>query len=120
MQFLPEFLNRIDETIVFHPLQREHMAKIVDLQLELLETVLQRRGLQLVVTPEARSAIAVEGYDPIYGARPVKRVIQQSLQNPLATELLKGEYPEGATVEIDDRNGEFTFERAASAEPVAM
>ena len=114
-QFLPEFLNRIDETIVFQPLRREQVAKIVDLQILQLEKMLQRRGLELIVTEAARAAISAEGYDPLFGARPVKRVIQQSLQNPLATELLRDEYPEGATVEIDHRDGEFTFQRAESA-----
>ena len=100
-RFLPEFLNRIDEVIVFQPLEREEVAKIVDLQLQKLAAVLEKRGLGLVVTKAARARLAADGYDPAYGARPVKRVIQQSLQNPLATELLKGEYPEGSTIEID-------------------
>jgi ATP-dependent Clp protease ATP-binding subunit ClpB len=115
--FLPEFLNRVDETIVFHPLDREQVSKIVDLQLEKLAEVLRRRELNLVVTEAARKQIAVEGYDPIFGARPVKRVIQQSVQNPLATELLKGEYPEGATIEVDYDGQEFTFRRMEQAEP---
>jgi ATP-dependent Clp protease ATP-binding subunit ClpB len=115
--FLPEFLNRIDETIVFHALDRAQVAKIVDLQLERLAEVLERRELGLVVTTAARDAIAADGYDPAYGARPVKRVIQQSLQNPLATELLKGEYPEGTTIEVDYRDEEFTFRRVEQGEP---
>jgi ATP-dependent Clp protease ATP-binding subunit ClpB len=115
--FLPEFLNRVDETIVFHPLDREQVSKIVDLQLEKLAEVLRRRELNLVVTEAARKQIAVEGYDPIFGARPVKRVIQQSVQNPLATELLKGEFPEGATIEVDYDGQEFTFRRIKQAEP---
>lgn len=115
--FLPEFLNRIDETIVFHALDRAQVAKIVDLQLEKLAEVLERRELGLVVTTAARDAIAADGYDPVYGARPVKRVIQQSLQNPLATELLKGEYPEGTTIEVDYRDEEFTFRRVEQGEP---
>ncbi len=114
--FLPEFLNRIDETIVFHPLDRAQVAKIVDLQLEKLAAVLERRELGLVVTQAARDAIANEGYDPIFGARPVKRVIQQSLQNPLATELLRGEYPEGATIEVDHQDEEFSFRRIEQEE----
>ena len=118
--FLPEFLNRVDETIVFHPLDREQVSKIVDLQLEKLAEVLRRRELNLVVTEAARKQIAVEGYDPIFGARPVKRVIQQSVQNPLATELLKGEYPEGATIEVDYDGQEFTFRRMEQAEPALL
>jgi ATP-dependent Clp protease ATP-binding subunit ClpB len=115
-RFLPEFLNRIDETIVFHPLDRAQVAKIVDLQLNALAAMLERRELGLVVTAAAREAIADEGYDPVFGARPVKRVIQQSLQNPLATELLKGEYPEGATIEVDYEGEEFSFRRIEQEE----
>ncbi|MAT71233.1 MAG: ATP-dependent chaperone ClpB [Planctomycetaceae bacterium] len=110
-RFLPEFLNRIDETIVFHPLGREQVRKIVDIQLSHLERLLAQRDLNLVVTEAARNRIAALGYDPTFGARPVKRVIQQSVANPLATELLRGEYPEGATVEIDADGEEFMFRR---------
>ncbi|QDS98887.1 ATP-dependent chaperone ClpB [Adhaeretor mobilis] len=111
-RFLPEFLNRIDETIVFEPLKREQVAKIVDLQLANLEKLLAARGLALEVTDAARTQIAADGYDPAYGARPVKRVIQQAIQNPLATELLRGEFPEGATVVVDHNGTEFTFKAA--------
>jgi ATP-dependent Clp protease ATP-binding subunit ClpB len=112
-RFLPEFLNRIDETIVFHPLTREDVTRIVDLQLVRLEKQLAKRELNLHVTTAARNRIAALGYDPAYGARPVKRVIQQSIQNPLATELLRGEYPEGATIEVDvdPDTEEFIFRR---------
>jgi ATP-dependent Clp protease ATP-binding subunit ClpB len=110
-RFLPEFLNRIDETIVFHPLNREQVAKIVDLQMARLERQLEKSGLRLIVTEAARSRVAALGYDPAFGARPVKRVIQQEIQNPLATELLKGEYPEGATIEVDADGERFTFAR---------
>ncbi len=116
-RFLPEFLNRIDETIVFHPLMREEVARIVDLQLARLEMQLAKRELRLHVTPPARQRIAVLGYDPAYGARPVKRVIQQSIQNPLATELLRGEYPEGTTIEVNVDGDEFTFKQADPAAP---
>jgi ATP-dependent Clp protease ATP-binding subunit ClpB len=110
-RFLPEFLNRIDETIVFHPLTREQVARIVDLQLVRLEQQLAKRGLKLAVTDAARNRIAALGYDPAFGARPVKRVIQQEVQNPLATELLRGEYPEGSTIEVDVAGEEFVFHR---------
>jgi ATP-dependent Clp protease ATP-binding subunit ClpB len=109
--FLPEFLNRIDETIVFHPLDREQVARIVDLQLKRLEGQLAKVGLHLSVTTAARNKIAALGYDPSFGARPVKRVIQQLIQNPLATELLRGEYPEGSTIEVDVDGEEFSFAR---------
>jgi ATP-dependent Clp protease ATP-binding subunit ClpB len=117
-QFLPEFLNRIDETIVFHPLDRKDVRKIAGLQIERLKHQLAQNGLTLEVTDRALDAIAVQGYDPVFGARPLKRVIQQKLQNPLATEILKGEFEEGSTVRIDFRDEEFTFELAAQQEPV--
>jgi ATP-dependent Clp protease ATP-binding subunit ClpB len=113
-RFLPEFLNRIDEIIVFRPLDRSQIRKIVDLQIDHLELLLAKRELTQVVTEGARQEIANRGYDPQFGARPLKRVIQQQLQNPLAAELLKGEYPEGSTVKIDFDGEEFTFERAAT------
>jgi ATP-dependent Clp protease ATP-binding subunit ClpB len=116
-RFLPEFLNRIDETIVFLPLKRNEVSRIVDLQLDRLEKILAKRHLNLIVTQAARNHIAAEGYDPVFGARPVKRVIQHSIQNPLATELLKGDYPEDSTIEIDYRDDEFTFRRVESGEP---
>ncbi len=109
--FLPEFLNRIDETIIFHPLNRNEIRRIVDLQLKLLESVLANQEIELTVTEAARNAIAAQGYEPSYGARPLKRVIQQRIQNPLATELLKGDVVEGSGVRVDCQNGEFAFER---------
>ena len=108
-RFTPEFLNRIDESIIFHPLQRDEIRKIVDLQVAHLEKLLDQKDLQLVVTERARNQIAAEGYDPVYGARPLKRVIQQRLQNPLATEILRGQYEPGSGVKIDCEDGEFSF-----------
>lgn len=116
-KFLPEFLNRIDETIVFQPLDRSQVAKIVDLQLQALENILAKQGLGIVVTEAARARLAADGYDTVYGARPVKRVIQQRVQNPLATELLKGGYPEGSVIEVDLDDDRFTFQRAGSSQP---
>jgi ATP-dependent Clp protease ATP-binding subunit ClpB len=112
-RFLPEFLNRIDEIIVFRPLDRSQIRKIVDLQIEHLAKLLEKRELGLTVTEAARQELANRGYDPQFGARPLKRVIQQQLQNPLAAELLKGQYPEGSTIKIDFDGEEFAFERAA-------
>ncbi|MEX2316819.1 MAG: ATP-dependent chaperone ClpB [Pirellulales bacterium] len=109
-RFLPEFLNRVDEIIVFRPLARTEIRKIVDLQVNRLATLLAQRDLGLEVTEAAREEIAHRGYDPAFGARPLKRVIQQELQNPLASELLKGEYPDGSTIRIDFAGEEFTFE----------
>jgi ATP-dependent Clp protease ATP-binding subunit ClpB len=108
-RFLPEFLNRIDEIIVFHPLDRSQIRQIVDLQIQELGKLLAGRELGLEVTEAARQEIANRGYDPTYGARPLKRVIQQQVQNPLATELLKNTFPEGSIVRIDCDGNEFTF-----------
>jgi ATP-dependent Clp protease ATP-binding subunit ClpB len=108
-RFLPEFLNRVDEIIVFRPLTRDEIRKIVDLQINRLVKLLDERGYGLDVTEKARNEIANRGYDPAMGGRPLKRVIQQELQNPLATELLKGAIPEGSTIRIDYDGAEFTF-----------
>jgi len=110
-QFLPEFLNRIDETIIFHPLNRNEIRRIVDLQLELLRKKLDRQGIALQVTEAARHLIANLGFDPTYGARPLRRVIQQRIQNALATELLQGEIAEGGGVQVDCHGDEFVLER---------
>jgi ATP-dependent Clp protease ATP-binding subunit ClpB len=110
-RFLPEFLNRIDEVLIFHPLRPEQLRKIVELQIERLRKQLAEKGIGLEVTPEAIQRIAEEGYDPAFGARPLKRVIQQRIQNPLAVEILKREFTEGSKVKVDFRRGEFTFER---------
>ena len=117
-KFLPEFLNRIDETIIFHPLRRDQIGRIVDLQLDLLRDQLAAREISLEVTDRARQAISNEGYDPMYGARPLKRVIQQRIQNPLATEILKGNVAEGGGVRID-YDGDFTFEATGARQAAA-
>jgi ATP-dependent Clp protease ATP-binding subunit ClpB len=114
-RFLPEFLNRVDEIMIFHPLSPDDIQKIVHLQLERLRKQLAEKGITLEVTPAAISAIALEGYDPSYGARPLKRVIQQRVQNPLAVEMLKREFTEGSRVKIDYADGEFTFDRLVDA-----
>ena len=107
--FLPEFLNRIDEVIVFHPLGREELHQIVDLQLARLQKQLAESKFELEVTPAAKDLLTTEGYDPVYGARPLKRVIQQRLQNTLANEILSGRFAEGSKIVNDEKNGEFTF-----------
>ena len=117
-QFLPEFLNRIDETIIFHPLDRSQIRTIVDFQLQRVARQLQQQNIAFSVTEAAREAIADEGYDPTYGARPLKRVIQQRIQNALATELLKGEIKEGSGVRVDF-DGKFLIERTENAAPTA-
>jgi ATP-dependent Clp protease ATP-binding subunit ClpB len=112
-RFLPEFLNRIDEKIVFHPLRREQIRSIVDLQLARLGQRLGKLGLRLDVSNVARDGLAAQGYDPSYGARPLKRAIQQQVENPLATELLRHESVESGQVEIDYLDGQFTFNIAS-------
>jgi ATP-dependent Clp protease ATP-binding subunit ClpB len=119
-RFLPEFLNRIDETIIFHPLTRENISRIVNLQIAGLRKQLEAKHITLEVTPEAMKQLAEEGYDPVFGARPLKRVIQQRLQNPLATELLRGTIQEGQGVRIDYDGYDFTFTPMEVAEPTAV
>ena len=110
-RLLPEFLNRVDEIMIFHPLQKGQIRKIVELQVARLRKQLTDKGIELDVTETALDEIASEGYDPTYGARPLKRVIQQQIQNPLAVELLKREFEEGSRVKIDYFGGDFTFKR---------
>ncbi|MEZ6035244.1 MAG: ATP-dependent chaperone ClpB [Planctomycetaceae bacterium] len=109
--FLPEFLNRVDEVIVFHPLGRSEIREIVELQLQRLNSQLEKNGFKLQVSEAAKQLLANEGYDPAYGARPLKRVIQQRLQNSLANELLAGIYSAGDTIEIDAAQDGFVFSK---------
>jgi ATP-dependent Clp protease ATP-binding subunit ClpB len=109
-RFLPEFLNRIDEIIVFEPLDRHDIRKIVDLQLTKLEKQMASHGYTLEVSESVRTLLANEGFDPIYGARPLRRVIQNRLQNALANALLSGEFTEGATIVVNNQNGDLTFD----------
>ena len=99
--FRPEFLNRIDEILLFHRLERKHMGEIVDIQLGRLKKLLADRDITLELTPAARDWLANEGYDPAYGARPLKRVIQRSVQDELAEEILGGRIVDGQTVQVD-------------------
>jgi len=108
--FLPEFLNRVDETIIFHPLGKEQIGDIVQIQLRLLEKRLDEHGITFETTPAAVRAIAEEGYDPIYGARPLKRVIQQRIENPLAIRLLREKTVEGLRVRVDFQREMYVFE----------
>jgi ATP-dependent Clp protease ATP-binding subunit ClpB len=109
-RFLPEFLNRIDETIVFHPLDQKHIRRIVLFQVQRLVDQAARAGITLECTETAIDEIARLGYDPMYGARPLKRVIQQQLQNELARQLLAGKFPEGSRVRVDFVQDGFVFE----------
>ncbi|MHC4243504.1 MAG: ATP-dependent Clp protease ATP-binding subunit, partial [Planctomycetota bacterium] len=111
MLFKPEFLNRIDEIIVFHMLDKEHLRTIVDIQLDYLAERLKGRHITLEFTDNARRQIMDEGYDPAFGARPLKRTIQQRLENPLAAELLAGKFADGDKIKIDADAYKFTFEK---------
>jgi ATP-dependent Clp protease ATP-binding subunit ClpB len=117
--FKPEFLNRIDETVIFHRLSRDDISRIVELQVLMLTERVRERGIELELTDDARTLLGNLGYDPTYGARPLKRVIQRELVDKLALKLLEGEFSEGDTIRIDAADGALSFERTGSAEPVA-
>jgi len=102
--FRPEFLNRVDETVVFHPLGTEHLTKIVEIQLERLRARLAERRITLTITPAALQQLGERGYDPVYGARPLKRLIQQELETPIARQLIKGELRDGETAAVDTKD----------------
>jgi len=114
-RFRPEFLNRIDEIVEFEPLSREQLGEIVELQLARLRRRLADRGLELELTDEAKELVAEAGWDPTYGARPLKRALQRLVENPLALRLLEGEFAEGDTVRVDAHDGALTFESAGRA-----
>jgi len=108
--FKPEFLNRVDDTIIFRPLSEADITRIVDVQLRRFEGLLAERKLTLEVTPAVKQLLVAEGYDPVYGARPLKRAMQRLLQNPLALAVLEGTYAEGDTIRADRaKDGEITF-----------
>lgn len=110
--FRPEFLNRIDEIIIYKSLTLEHIKEIVDIQIGHLRKRLEDKRLDIELSDKAKETLAQQGYDPVYGARPLKRTIQKLIQNPLATKLLKGEFKEGDNIIVDvDKNNEFTFNK---------
>jgi ATP-dependent Clp protease ATP-binding subunit ClpB len=113
--FKPEFLNRIDDTVIFHRLSREDISRIVDLQVELLAGRVRERGIEIELTDDARTLLGNLGYDPTYGARPLKRVIQKELVDKLALRLLEGEFADGDAVRVDAAEGELRFEKAAAS-----
>jgi ATP-dependent Clp protease ATP-binding subunit ClpA len=117
--FRPEFLNRIDEIVVFEALTREQLADVAELQLARLRERLAERRIELELTDAAKAVLAEAGWDPTYGARPLKRAIQRLVENPLAARLLAGEFAEGDTIRIDAADGELRFERAEAAQPAA-
>ena len=110
--FRPEFINRIDEIVVFHPLGQEQMAGIADIQLSRLRKRLQERDMDIVLSDEAMTKLIAVGYDPVYGARPLKRAIQQEIENPLSVKLLSGEFVAGDTIKVDvDAQDKLTFDK---------
>ena len=118
--FRPEFLNRIDEVVEFKALTREQLGEIVELQLERLRARLAGRGIELELTDAAKETLAEAGWDPTYGARPLKRALQRMVENPLAMRLLEGDFADGDRIRVDAQNGELVFEKVGAAEPARV
>ena len=112
--FRPEFLNRIDEVIEFQPLSKEQIGEIVELQLARLRERLAERRIELDLTDAAKETLAEAGWDPAYGARPLKRAIQRLVENPLALRLLESDFADGDTVRVDAEDGEIRFEKVGA------
>jgi len=110
--FKPEFINRIDDIVVFHPLGTEQIRAIVDIQLSLLRSRLHDRDMELTLDPAARDALGEAGFDPVYGARPLKRAIQQQIENPLAQRILAGSFLPGDRIRVGVTNGALTFAKS--------
>jgi ATP-dependent Clp protease ATP-binding subunit ClpB len=111
--FRPEFINRVDDVVVFHPLSRADIRKIVDIQLEYLRDRLADRDMRIHLSDDARDKLSDAGFDPVYGARPLKRAIQQQIENPLAQEILAGKFGPGDLIEVGVKDDVLTFEQAA-------
>ena len=111
--FRPEFINRVDDLVVFHPLGREHIRKIVDIQLAYLQQRLADRDIRIHLSDAARDKLADAGFDPVYGARPLKRAIQQQVENPLAQEILQGRFSPGDVIEVGVDEDRLEFRNAA-------
>ncbi len=111
--FRPEFINRVDDVVVFHPLSREHIRSIVDIQLAYLQARLADREMQIHLSDAAKDRLAEAGFDPVYGARPLKRAIQQQVENPLAQEILQGKFKPGDVIEVGVKGQQLEFENAA-------
>ena len=114
-QFRPEFVNRIDDVVVFHPLDASHLRRIVDIQLKYLQQRLAERDMALTLDDAAREQLAQAGYDPVYGARPLKRALQQQVENPLAQRILNGEFAPGDTIRATAEAGGLDFVKDAAA-----
>jgi ATP-dependent Clp protease ATP-binding subunit ClpB len=115
--FKPEFLNRIDEVVIFHRISKEDLKQIVEVQVNLLARRISERGIEIELTDKARELLGNLGYDPTYGARPLKRVIQKELVDKLALKLLEGEFSEGDSVLVDAKAGALTFTKAKAKPP---
>ena len=108
--FRPEFLNRVDEIVIFHRLGMKELKKVVDIQTAILAERLKARGITLKITDKARDLLGRQGYDPVYGARPLKRVIQRMVQDPIALRMLQGELKEGQTVKVDVQGNDLVID----------
>jgi len=115
--FKPEFLNRIDDIVVFKQLGREQIAQIVEVQLGRLRKMLEERGITIELDDSAKELLVKEGYDPVYGARPLKRAIQTLIQNPLAVKMLQGDIGTGQTVRVTAEGGELKFVPVEAGQP---
>jgi ATP-dependent Clp protease ATP-binding subunit ClpB len=113
--FRPEFINRIDEIVVFHALSEKNIESIARIQLRSLEARLAKMEIKLDVASTALAHVAQAGFDPVFGARPLKRAIQQQIENPLAKEILAGKFAAGDTVRVGEKGGALTFSRVAAA-----
>ncbi|MDM8569484.1 type VI secretion system ATPase TssH, partial [Thiotrichales bacterium HSG1] len=107
--FRPEFINRIDDVVVFHPLAKQHIRAIANLQIDYLRQRLQTQNMELIISDTALDEIATVGFDPVYGARPLKRLIQQVLENPLAQAILAGKFAPGDTIQVDYQDDVMRF-----------
>jgi ATP-dependent Clp protease ATP-binding subunit ClpB len=118
--FRPEFLNRVDETIIFDRLSDENLTEIVEIQLGRLQSRLADQKLALVLSDAAKLQLGADGYDPVYGARPLKRAIQREILDPLALAILDGQFHEGDTIMVDEENGKLVFKKKAGGETVDL
>jgi ATP-dependent Clp protease ATP-binding subunit ClpB len=116
--FRPELLNRIDEIVIFKPLSRKQLAEVVEIQLKSVADRLRERQIELQLTSGARELIANKGYDPVYGARPLKRVIQKDVLDPLSIKVIKGEVHDGETVVVENDGGQLTFKSSLTEAPL--
>jgi ATP-dependent Clp protease ATP-binding subunit ClpB len=117
-EFRPELLNRIDEIVIFRPLSREQLGEIVEIQLMQVAKRLKDRQIDLQITPAAREWIANRGYDPVFGARPLKRVIQKEVLDPLSVKVIRGDVSDGETVVVDNQNGQLVFQANLTEAPL--